>query len=89
MKKPTTKILRECIGKLNTSISMDGISDKENLYDRGVLDSINIIPLVLLLEAELGFEFSYEQITHENFSSISNLLVLLDARYEANQLGSK
>jgi len=37
----------------------------------------------------LGFEFSYEQITHENFSSISNLLVLLDARFEASQLGSK
>jgi acyl carrier protein len=89
MNKPTIKVLRECLSKLNASVPMDGIADNENLYDRGALDSMNIIPYVLLLESELDFEFSYEHITHENLSSLSNLLTLLEKRHEAIQSGSK
>lgn len=84
MRKPTPEILRACLKKINAAAPLDSLSDSEGLYDRGVLDSLNIIQFVLALEESLDFEFKYENINYENFYSLDRLLDLLQKEFQGS-----
>ena len=48
------------------------------LVDDGVLDSMTITGIVTMLTMELGIEIPYEEITAENFNSVSALAALAE-----------
>lgn len=56
---------------------IDFMSSKA-LVDDGVLDSMTITGIVTMLTMELGIEIPYEEITAENFNSVSALAALAE-----------
>ena len=53
-------------------------TSSDKLIDDGILDSMTITSMVALMTLELGIEIPYEEITAENFNSISALAALVE-----------
>lgn len=71
MKKKILKILQE----INSDIADD---DNEELLLSGKLDSFDIANLVAALEEEFKIEINAEDIIPENFSTIRNIINLVE-----------
>ncbi len=50
----------------------------EALVEDEILDSLKITEIVALLTEEFGIEIPYEEITEENFNSVSGLADLVE-----------
>jgi acyl carrier protein len=77
--------------QIRTFIREDVLLDSEDvaLADdapllEGVLDSMALMRLVAFLEEEFNIEIQDEDITAENFRSVSDIARLVEARAEAN-----
>ena len=53
-------------------------TQSDALVDDGILDSMTITGIVTLLTIELGIEIPYEEITAENFNSITAMAQLVE-----------
>jgi acyl carrier protein len=47
------------------------VDPEENLFDRGIIDSIGLVSLISVVEAESGVRVPDEQVTPENFESVA------------------
>jgi acyl carrier protein len=70
------KIL-QMLKKLNTYSKVDSLNSEDNLFEKGVLDSLMLIQFVLSLEDEFKIKFSNQDINYDNFSSIKKIDTLL------------
>ena len=52
-------------------------SDSSNFIDNGMLDSFDIVTLVVSLDTEFGISIDGTDILPENFSSVNNIIQLL------------
>jgi acyl carrier protein len=53
------------------------ISNDDNLFESGILDSMGIVSLIAYLEEKLKITIEPDQITEENFASISAIAKLV------------
>lgn len=58
-------------------------ADDANLFDLGVLDSLRIVSLLVLVEAEFGIVLDYDDLTEENLGSIDSITDLIVRRSTA------
>ena len=72
--KPIEEMLRKYIAD-NILFSPDGYPyrNEDSFLENGILDSTNILELVLYIEEEFHFLTDDDEITPENFDSVSKL----------------
>ena len=58
------------------------VSDADNLFVAGVLDSIGVLELVSHLEGSLGIEIDPDDISEANFKSIDLIAALAAAKLQ-------
>lgn len=56
------------------------LGDEDDLIDSGVVDSLGIFQLIAFLEEHFGIKIGDEEITPENFGTISAIDRLVSAR---------
>lgn len=83
--KPIEEMLREYIAD-NILFSNNGypFADSDSFLENGILDSTNILQLVMFVEEEFGITTEDNEIIPENFDSISKL-----SRFTRNKMDSK
>lgn len=74
MQKKLKQILLEVNGELKD------VSAEENLLASGLIDSFDIVALVVELEETFGIKISPEEVLEENFSSIKNIQALIERK---------
>lgn len=72
--QPIEQILRQYIAE-NILFSTKGypFSDDASLLENGILDSMNVMELVLFLEEKWGIKIEDTEIVPDNFDSVSYL----------------
>lgn len=65
---------------LVTEITFKSVTNDEELYTSGLLDSMGTIDLALMLESEFGIAIDTRDIIVENFDSVSKLAVYINTK---------
>jgi acyl carrier protein len=76
--KPIEEILRNYISE-NILFMNDGYPyhDDDSFLEKGILDSTNILELILFIEEEFGFSIEDNEIIPDNFDSINKLSLFI------------
>lgn len=72
-KKIKNFILEEVCPEANPSC----IEDETPLISSGLVDSLGILKILSFLDDEFGINIASDEIKHENFSTITTIIVLL------------
>ena len=56
------------------------LADSDNLFAKGILDSMGIVGLITYLEEKLQITIDPEDITEENFSSLETITALVQSK---------
>ncbi len=56
-----------------------------NLFDNGILDSMEIILFLNFLEEELGLKIEYTDLNFENFYTIDSIMAWIEKRQQKEQ----
>ena len=51
----------------------DTITEETNLYEEGIIDSLEIISLLSFMQSELNITFSPEDLKFENFETVKSI----------------
>jgi acyl carrier protein len=54
--------------------------DEDNLFDAGVLDSLQLVSLVAFIEDEFGCALDFDELTEENLASLSAIRGLVQRK---------
>ena len=57
-----------------------GLSDEDSMMDMGVMDSTNLIELIVFLEEKYRIRVEDEDLTQANLDSVSNLVCFVEAK---------
>ncbi len=71
------KLKTEILSFLDVTSRDERIGIRESLLESGLLDSMNILELVVHLQKVYGVEFTTEEMTHRNFETIEAIGRLL------------
>lgn len=71
MEEQVLKVLQEEYPEIDFTTS-------DTMVDDGILDSITITGIIGALSLEFGIQIPYEEITEENFNSLSAMVALVD-----------
>jgi len=69
-----TEILRRILWELHPDVDFE---ETEDLVAEGILDSFDIVTIVAEVGAEFGVDIPAEELTPENFASLSSLCTLV------------
>ena len=75
--------MSEVIKKLREyfkSIHNNDIADGDNLFEAGMLDSIEITSLIVFIEKNFDVIIDPDDIIEENFNSLNSLLKLIESK---------
>lgn len=56
---------------VNQAVNIDALSDDENLFTAGIVNSLFAIELMTFVERQFGLEIGEEDLNIENFKSIT------------------
>lgn len=81
-----TKLVREKVVQHFRCQSLSreqSFDDNTNLFESGIIDSINAIGLVIFLENEFGIQVSSGDLTGGNFQSINTIVAFIASKHGA------
>lgn len=64
----------------------DGLSDTASLLERGVVDSLGLVELVLFVEETFEISLDEVELTNENLDSIERISRLVEAKMAGRRL---
>ncbi len=64
------------------------VTAETELFESGLLDSFQLLRLVMHVEAAHGISFKPEELTPDNFGQVSSLSALVAGRIGAGRIGS-
>jgi acyl carrier protein len=76
----TFEKLKDCLKKV-ANREIESLSEKDNLFESGYLDSLSLIQFIVAMENDFGFTFRYSDVQFDNFRDLSALRVLLEKEY--------
>ena len=65
---------------LRQKTGMEELDAKTALFSDGTVDSVGMVDLIVFIESEAGFEIAQEDVTMENFDTVSRILALVASR---------
>jgi methoxymalonate biosynthesis acyl carrier protein len=81
----TIKKLREILKRMNVYPGVDKLSEAENLFTAGALDSLVMIQFVLSIEDEFQVRLENDDINYDQFASFSSISTLLTSKYATSK----
>ncbi|ADU25848.1 phosphopantetheine-binding protein [Ethanoligenens harbinense] len=69
--------LKEFLGRF---FDLESVSDDEDLYQQGYVNSLFSVQLVMFLENDFHFSIDQEDLNLENFNSINHILHFIDTK---------
>ncbi len=83
MSAPDPKLAKEIVRNfINSSITLDGLGDDENLFETGIVNSLFAVELMTFVERTFDIEIGADDLDIENFKSV-NATAALIARKQA------
>jgi acyl carrier protein len=64
------------------------LADGDNLFDANVLDSLQLVSLVVFIESEFGCALDFDELTEENLESLSTIRDLIQRKRGEAQQGT-
>ena len=77
---PGVEYVRQALAAVVGADVVAGIPDDVQFLDRGLIDSLQIVEIIGYLEDDRGVEVAGEDLTPENFGSISGMARFLVAK---------
>lgn len=71
--KSKVEDLKKILISLNTYPKVNELTDEDNLFAKGALDSLILIQFVLAIEDHFKIRFPNEKITYENFTNFKSI----------------
>lgn len=62
------------------NVGVDSISDEENFFEDGLVNSLFVLQIMAFLEKEFQFEIQSEDLKLENFSSLAALFNFVNGK---------
>ncbi len=73
--------LKKILQGLNTYYNVESVSDSEDLFAQGLLDSLILIQYVMALEKTFKIQIQNPHINYENFKTFISIKSVLDKNY--------
>jgi methoxymalonate biosynthesis acyl carrier protein len=71
---------------INNAINIEGLSDDDNLFESGLINSLFAIQLTNFVERKFGIEIGMEDLNIENFKSIRATAAFVTAKTSVRSL---
>ena len=65
---------------LRQKTGMETLDEKTALFSDGTVDSVGMIDLIVFIESEAGIEVAQEDVTMENFDTVTRILAFIETR---------
>ena len=59
---------------------VDSLDDDEPFFDRGIVDSLHLVEIIDHFQGDLGIDVAGEELSPENFGSITGMARFLETR---------
>lgn len=82
--KNQIETLKEILTRMNVYPHVQRLTDDENLFTAGVMDSLILIQFVLAVEDEFKIRLKNEDVSYEQFQSLEKIASLLKTKYDVN-----
>jgi acyl carrier protein len=82
--KNQIETLKEILTRMNVYPHVQRLTDDENLFTAGVMDSLILIQFVLAVEDEFKIRLKNEDVSYEQFQSLERIASLLKTKYDVN-----
>jgi acyl carrier protein len=82
--KNKIETLKEVLTRMNVYPHVQRLTDTENLFTAGVMDSLILIQFVLAVEDEFKIRLKNEDVSYEQFQSLEKIASLLKTKYAIN-----
>jgi acyl carrier protein len=82
--KNKIETLKEVLTRMNVYPHVQRLTDTENLFTAGVMDSLILIQFVLAVEDEFKIRLKNEDVSYEQFQSLEKIASLLKTKYAVN-----
>lgn len=76
---PTVSAVRHLVEE-HSAAPATSFSNTANLFQLEIIDSFGMIELIEALESKFGLSFETEDLTNENFATVSGIADLIDRR---------
>lgn len=63
-------------------LEIKSLSPDEDLLEKGIIDSIGIMKLILFIEETLGIKVDDEDIVPENFQTLNNMVKFIEQKMQ-------
>jgi acyl carrier protein len=63
-------------------LEIKSLSPDEDLLEKGIIDSIGIMKLILFIEETLGIKVDDEDIVPENFQTLNNMVKFIEHKMQ-------
>lgn len=73
IKEKVSKFIKELVNEVN-------ISNDENLFENGLLNSIHVLDLIAFIEDTFSIDLMEDDIDMNSFGSINNIVEMLDKK---------
>jgi len=67
------KSLQEFLKERRPDVKCEHIHEKDNLFDLGYIDSLNVVELILFIEEKIGREIPIENYTPRTFHTMKQI----------------
>lgn len=82
--KNKIETLKEILTRMNVYPHVQRLTNAENLFTAGVMDSLILIQFVLAVEDEFKIRLKNEDVSYEQFQSLEKIASLLKTKYDVN-----
>lgn len=76
------QVIQETIHNMAKEKNVE-ITEHSNLFELGILDSLNMIMIIAQLENELSIHLNAEELEAENFESIASICKMIEEHIES------
>lgn len=78
--------VRRAIKAISPPAKSKRFSNKDNLFERMILDSFYVVQLIVYLEEKLGVVFRFEDLINKNFRTVDNIVKMLTKKIESQSV---
>ena len=79
--KQSNDFLENLIGFIREETGYEGqIDPSEDLLEQRILDSFSVVEIASYIQSSFDVELEAEDLTRQNFSSLSNMVALIESR---------
>jgi acyl carrier protein len=77
-------LMKYLVSELASGKNIGTLAPSDDLIEKGIIDSLGIMKLLMFLENEYSLKISDDELTPENFQSHDTILSLIDRKLAGN-----